>query len=59
MAITVHKATGTTIIYREYEGESTDTKPTPSDLAVNSKFFEQDTGDFYYYDGSTWNKIGA
>ena len=57
--VTIHKATGATIVYREYIGESTDTKPTPSDLATNSLFFEADTGDFYYYDGSSWAEIGA
>ena len=40
-----------------YYGESTDTKP--SDVAVNTKFKELDTGDTYYYDGSDWEKIGG
>ena len=37
--------------YYEFEGESTDTKPSiwgGHDVGLNSKFFEQDTGDFYY-----------
>ena len=41
--------------YVELEGVSTDTKPT-EDIGVNSKFYELDTGDFYYFDGSAWNK---
>lgn len=40
-----------------YCGESTDDKPT--DAAVNAKFLELDTGDKYYFDGSTWEKIGG
>lgn len=59
MAITIHKAEGATVVYREYSGESTDTKPTPSDLMVNSLFLELDTGDFYYFDGSSWSQVGA
>jgi len=42
----------------QFEGESTDTKPTGF-IPVNSIFWELDTGDFYYFDGSTWNKIGG
>ena len=57
--VTIHKAEGATVVYREYMGESTDSKPTPSDLATNSMFLELDTGDFYYYDGSDWAKIGG
>jgi len=41
----------------EYKGLSTDTKPT--DCAVNSLFLELDTGDFYYFDGEDWNKVGG
>lgn len=41
----------------EYKGLSTDEKPT--DCAVNSLFLELDTGDFYYFDGETWQKIGG
>ena len=41
----------------DYMGLSTDEKPT--DCAVNSLFFELDTGDFYYFDGSAWAKIGG
>ena len=41
----------------EYKGLSTDTKPT--DCGVNSIFLELDTGDFYYFDGTNWLKIGG
>lgn len=41
----------------EYKGLSTDTKPT--DCGVNSLFLELDTGDFYYFDGSDWQKVGG
>lgn len=41
----------------EYKGLSTDVKPTA--CAVNSLFFELDTGDFYYFNGSVWLKIGG
>lgn len=41
----------------EYKGLSTDIKPTT--CAVNSLFLELDTGDFYYFDGEEWNKIGG
>lgn len=40
----------------EYKGLSTDTKPT--DCAVNSMYLELDTGDFYYFTGTTWAKVG-
>lgn len=38
-------------------GLSTDTKP--DDAAVNTLFLELDTGDFYYFDGSDWQKVGG
>lgn len=41
----------------QYEGLSTDTKPTEAD--VNALFLELDTGDIYYYDGSQWSKVGG
>lgn len=41
----------------ELKGLSTDTKPT--DVGVNSLFLELDTGDFYYYTGETWAKVGG
>ena len=39
----------------ELKGLSTDEKPT--DCGVNSLFWELDTGDFYYFDGTEWNAI--
>lgn len=44
--------------YVELEGESGDTKPTEN-IAVNSKFFELDTNDVYYFDGTAWQKVGG
>ena len=41
----------------DYKGLSTDTKPT--NCAVNSLFLELDTGDFYYFTGETWEKVGG
>ena len=40
----------------DLRGLSTDDKPT--DVSVNTIFLELDTGDFYYFDGTEWNKIG-
>ena len=39
------------------KGLSTDVKPT--DVEVNTIYLELDTGDFYYFDGENWNKIGG
>lgn len=44
--------------YVELEGLSTDTKPTTG-IGVNSKFYELDTGDTYYFNGSAWAKVGG
>ena len=44
--------------YVELEGLSTDDKPTEN-TGVNSKFYELDTNDVYYFDGTTWKKVGA
>ena len=41
-----------------YEGLHDDVKPTEN-VAPNSLFLELDTGDFYYFDGESWNKVGA
>lgn len=41
----------------EYKGLSTDSKPT--DCGINSMFLELDTGDFYYFTGATWAKVGG
>lgn len=43
----------------DYRGLSTDIKPTDELVAVNSIYLELDTGNFYYFDGTTWNKIGG
>lgn len=56
MAITNKLAHGTD--YVELEGTSQDTKPLEG-IGVNSKFHELDTGDDYYFDGTTWNKVGG
>lgn len=37
-------------------GLSTDTKP--EDAFINSLFLELDTGDFYYFTGEAWAKVG-
>lgn len=38
-------------------GLSTDQKPTG--VETNEIFWELDTGDFYYFDGETWRKVGG
>lgn len=42
----------------EFSGLSMDTKPTDN-VPVNSLFLELDTGDFYYFTGTTWEKVGG
>ena len=42
--------------YQEFLGVSADTKPT--DCGVNSLFYELDTKDVYYFDGTDWVKVG-
>jgi len=42
---------------RELAGLSTDTKPT--NVGPNMLFLELDTGDFYYFDGTEWKKVGG
>ena len=44
--------------YVELEGLSSDTKPTEN-IGVNSKFYELDTNDTYFFNGSAWVKIGS
>ena len=56
MAVTIHDERP--MGYREYIGLSTDDKPTEN-VVVNSLFFEADTGDFYYYTGDEWSKVGG
>jgi hypothetical protein len=41
-----------------YMGLSTDTKPTEK-IEINALFLELDTGDFYYFTGTTWEKVGG
>ena len=46
----------------DFKGLSTDSKPTEwngKDIEVNSMFLELDTGDFYYFNGTSWAKVGA
>lgn len=40
-----------------YVGVSTDSKPAEAEK--NSIFLELDTGNFYYFDGTAWQKLGA
>lgn len=42
----------------EFKGLSTDVKPTDG-VSTNSLFLELDTGNFYYYTGATWSKVGG
>ena len=56
MAITNKLSHGTN--YVELEGLSTDTKPKEN-IGVNSKFYELDTNDTYYFDGDDWSKVGG
>ena len=42
----------------DFKGLSTDDKPVEN-IGVNSLFLELDTGDFYYFDGEEWQKIGG
>ena len=41
----------------DYRGMSTDGKPAEAD--VNALLLEVDTGDFYYFDGAEWHKVGG
>lgn len=41
----------------QYCGTSEDSKP--SNVIINSKFKELDTGDTYYFTGTEWQKIGG
>lgn len=50
----VTRGTGATVY--EYDGKSTDTKPTYQ-VGYNSKFNELDTGDSYFFDGTQWVKM--
>lgn len=37
-------------------GLSTDTKPATAE--INTIFLELDTGNFYFFNGTTWQKLG-
>ena len=50
--------TNSSKFYYEIFVESTETKPTPADMLKHSMCLEQNTGDFYYYTGTEWAKIG-
>ena len=53
---------GDNVCHYEFSGLSTDTKPTTYEGRVieeNSLFLELNTGDFYYFDGEDWQKVGA
>lgn len=41
----------------DYRGVSTDTKP--SNAPLYSIYLELDTGNFYYFTGEEWSKIGG
>lgn len=56
MAITNKLSHGTD--YVELEGTSQDNKPEEG-IGVNSKFYELDTGDTYYWTGEAWAKVGG
>lgn len=65
MAVTVHamrNVDGDKLYSYDFCGLSTDTKSSKwegKDIEVNSMFLELDTGDFYYFDGEDWQKVGA
>lgn len=41
----------------EYKGLSTDAKPT--NCGINSMYLELDTGNFFYFTGEEWSKVGG
>lgn len=46
----------------DLKGLSTDQKPSEIEgmpIGANSLFLELDTGNFYYFDGSAWQSLGA
>ena len=63
--VTIHAITnvdGDATKSYEFCGLSTDSKPTQidgKDIETNSLFWELDTDKFYYFDGSTWQEVGA
>ena len=44
---------------RTYQGLSIDTKPTAPDVAVGSRFLEEDTRHEFVYDGREWGRDKA
>lgn len=58
MAYTIDKVGGSSEAkHAEIFGTSSDNKPT--DVALNDLFIELDTGDAYFWNGSTWQQIGG
>lgn len=57
MSVTINGSTLVPNADREYKGLSTDTKPT--NCAINSLFLELDTKKLFYYDGDSWEEVGA
>ncbi len=56
--VTIDKVGGSTNAkHAEIFGTSTDVKPTTAD--INDIFVELDTGDGYFFDGTTWQLIGS
>ena len=51
------KANGQIVYDEEYKGLSTDAKPNT--VAINTLFLELDTGNFFYFTGESWAKVGA
>ena len=47
------------LMYYEFMGLSTDTKPTGETIADNSFFIELDTGTVYYKAGNNWVEFGS
>lgn len=61
MAVTMkatYNVAGTQNHQYDCMGLSTDTKPTEK-IGLNSLFLELDTGDLYYFNGTTWAKVGG
>ena len=45
-------------VRQEWRGLHGDTKPTEG-VGLNALFLELDTGDFYYFNGTDWAKVGG
>ena len=59
MAISVvYNKYGSSPSPEQYCGLSTDTKPTAG-VSTNALFLDLDTGDFYYFNGTAWAKVGG